>query len=537
MPFDINRMIFAQREYRTTPAIEDTAVKAKHPMATELEYNTFLRTEADGLTFGNYVLGLRKLDRWTWGCYVSKENSATTTMEVGQTITVFYPRFGFTSGANFIIKGLKISANSLFDELILFGPEGITFYNHLLALSFSSGDYWVNGVSSSVLSGLSGYAFTRTGEQGAMNAAGTVSYYATNVPAINGRGYHSYASVINNAPYSSEFTSPGWTVTNITVGTNAALAPDGTTTADSFTPPSATSAGKALYEYTATLTAAVYTFSVFIKKGGHRYFQLAWDGPMGYANYDLETQTVATFSGCTAYIVDCGDYWRLVQITANSDPGGNAYVFMADSLAHGYGGGSVSTTPFFAWQYQILTGAFPDGGPIIRTSAGAAVTLTASDLTVNLKPDGTAIVGDFYVEGVAENVVDTVSHKIGRIYNSSASTNQLCLQISTTSGASMLGLASATAISTLAGISVPPGARFSFIYSFVDSSNTLTLGVRCNGVTVLSAPTTGANTNVTGMNKTNELSTGNFVQELLAVKMGTITTGEMTARLSELLGG
>jgi hypothetical protein len=121
MPLDVARFVFAQREYRTTAPIEDLAVFTKHPLATELEYNTLLREESDANAFGLYVLELRKLDRWTWACYVNKANYSG--LEIGQTITVVYPRFGLSAGKNLIVKRIKRDSNALFDELTLIGPQ------------------------------------------------------------------------------------------------------------------------------------------------------------------------------------------------------------------------------------------------------------------------------------------------------------------------------------------------------------------------------------------------------------------------------
>ncbi len=117
---DVTRIAFAQREYRTTPNIVDTSVLTRHPLAVELDYNTLFRTEADATTFGNEILALRKLDRWTWACYVRKE---AYVFQIGQTITLTYPRFDLDLGKNFIVKRVKIDSNALYDELTLFGPQ------------------------------------------------------------------------------------------------------------------------------------------------------------------------------------------------------------------------------------------------------------------------------------------------------------------------------------------------------------------------------------------------------------------------------
>jgi hypothetical protein len=118
---DVTRIAFAQQEYRTTPAIEDLTIQTKHPLAVEMEYNTLLQNSTDANSFGNIVLSLRKLDRWTWACFVAKANYPL--FEVGQTITLTYPRFGFSGGKNFIVKRVRTDSNAMFDELTLFGPQ------------------------------------------------------------------------------------------------------------------------------------------------------------------------------------------------------------------------------------------------------------------------------------------------------------------------------------------------------------------------------------------------------------------------------
>ena len=120
MPVEVARIEFSQKEYRTIE-VQDAAILVKHPLAVELNYRTLLANSADATTFGNQVLNLRKLDRWTWACYVKKDNYPT--LEIGQTIRLVHPRFGFDAGKNFIIKRVKTDSNAVFDELTLFGPE------------------------------------------------------------------------------------------------------------------------------------------------------------------------------------------------------------------------------------------------------------------------------------------------------------------------------------------------------------------------------------------------------------------------------
>lgn len=119
MSADVARIAFAQREYRTV-TMEDPAVRITHPLAMDLEYNTLFYSGTDATAFGNYVLGLRKLDRWTWSMYVNKQNYS---VGLGDTINVTYPRFGLSGGKNFIVKRIKRDSRSVYDELTLYGPQ------------------------------------------------------------------------------------------------------------------------------------------------------------------------------------------------------------------------------------------------------------------------------------------------------------------------------------------------------------------------------------------------------------------------------
>jgi len=117
---DASRIAFATSEYRST-VVEDSAVKTRHPLASELVFSSLIKNESDAITFGTTVLGLRKLDRWSWTCLVTRNDYPN--LEVGQTITITYPRFSLSAGKNFIVKRLKIDANSPYYELDLFGPQ------------------------------------------------------------------------------------------------------------------------------------------------------------------------------------------------------------------------------------------------------------------------------------------------------------------------------------------------------------------------------------------------------------------------------
>lgn len=120
MTVDVARIAFSQKEHRSVVS-EDAAVKVRHPLAIELTYTTLLKNEADALTFGQSVLDLRKLDRWTWASLINSQ--AHPDLEIGMTVTLFHTRFGLQNGKNFIVKRLKTIFGSPFYEVNLYGPQ------------------------------------------------------------------------------------------------------------------------------------------------------------------------------------------------------------------------------------------------------------------------------------------------------------------------------------------------------------------------------------------------------------------------------
>jgi hypothetical protein len=116
---DISRIAFATREYRSVTT-QDLSVQTKHPLATELEFSSFLANVNDATTFGTYILNLRKVDRYNWYMRIARENANFT---IGDTITVTYPRYGLSAGKNFIVKRIRNDLNNPWLEVALFGPE------------------------------------------------------------------------------------------------------------------------------------------------------------------------------------------------------------------------------------------------------------------------------------------------------------------------------------------------------------------------------------------------------------------------------
>ena len=277
-----------------------------------------------------------------------------------------------------------IFPNALFARAAVTGSPGVPA---ALDLDFAAGRFRAAGSSYPALAGVPGYAFTRSGEQGAVDSAGTVEWFAANVPAINDRGYHPYGALTNHALRSQEFSAAAWPANLITVTADTTLAPDGTTTADTLNAGTVNS-NHYIYQTFPLGASGVHTVSVFVKAGTARYVQLIddHDGTYTYgANFDLQTLTVPQRApGWTGTIVPIGGGWyRLVGVFTATGPGAaNAYLSMIGSGTAGrVGAYAAASETLHAWQFQIIPGNFPDGGPLIRT-AGATGGIGASDLRV-----------------------------------------------------------------------------------------------------------------------------------------------------------
>lgn len=115
---------------------------------------------------------------------------------------------------------------------------------------------------------------------------------------------------------SDEFSDVIWTKDNSSVTTNSAVAPDGTTTADTVIA-SATTSTHRIYQ-TISTTSNISTVSVYAKAFGLSWVRLNYNGN-ATANFDLTNGVVGTVAaGTTATITAVGNGWyRCTTTTTN----------------------------------------------------------------------------------------------------------------------------------------------------------------------------------------------------------------------------
>jgi hypothetical protein len=174
-----------------------------------------------------------------------------------------------------------------------------------------------------------------------------------------------------NIVQNSEDLSAGWILAAATIGANATTAPNGTSTADSFTS-SATLANHVAYQLVTGVSGA-YTFSAYVKKANSQYVYLKLVGNASdwvAAVFDLNdgtlTKSEATgWTGLTASSESVGNGWyRLIvsgsgatsvnfnvgiQYTNTGTPTFSAY---ADASFTGTG-----TIDYYIWGAQLNIGS------------------------------------------------------------------------------------------------------------------------------------------------------------------------------------
>ena len=115
--------------------------------------------------------------------------------------------------------------------------------------------------------------------------------------------------------YSQEFDNANWPKYAGTVTANSTTAPDGTTTADTFTCTAVNDA----HTITQTLNlvnGATYAVSIFAKVGTHSFIQFGFSSQGGsFANFNLSTGATGTSSGViSSSITSVGSGWYRCQV-------------------------------------------------------------------------------------------------------------------------------------------------------------------------------------------------------------------------------
>jgi hypothetical protein len=146
--------------------------------------------------------------------------------------------------------------------------------------------------------------------------------FARNSPAVYYDGVTETVAEQNLLLQSQSLAAGTWTVLAMTLSDNAAVAPDGTTTASRVTETTATSEHYTAQTLT-TFSGGNFTYSVYLKKGtlatAPDWAQLACGGTnSGFVSVNLATGVIGNTSGFTSTAIqNAGSGWYRVSVTSN----------------------------------------------------------------------------------------------------------------------------------------------------------------------------------------------------------------------------
>jgi hypothetical protein len=201
----------------------------------------------------------------------------------------------------------------------------------------------------------------------------------------------------NLLTYSENFDNAVLIRGNSTIIANAAIAPDGTMTADKHVEDTSNGAHYLVYPFNA-VSGNAYTASFYMKGGEKAEALIGFDITTGfsgyqYAKYNLATKAVAAYLGSpTISMIFVGNGWYRCFVTATATGTGNAQlsVQLFNGTTNVYTGDGVSGT--YIWGAQLEQGAFP-------TSY-----IPSADSFTSRASTGTFIGSNGFIQSAATNV-------------------------------------------------------------------------------------------------------------------------------------
>jgi len=305
------------------------------------------------------------------------------------------------------------------------GPYGGATYQDGIHLNFASGNttsgYYVKaaGAAPTVSPLTSLFTFTGGNQSMYMGPAGLLVASATNTPRIeydaNGNCLGLLMEVARtNLCLQSQTFGTTWTQTRATVGSNAVVAPDGTTTADTIIEDGTAANDHQVLQSPTFVSGTVYTVSVWAK-ASNRIWLIMQLGAGAFSgvptcSFNLSTGVVGTAGGGgTSTITSFGNGWYRCTMTATATASAAAafrlYVGEGDNDATFNG---LSQDSLYLWGAQVEAGAFPSS--YIPTTTGS-VARTADSCIRTLGSEFSATAGTVAVIGRASGGQDAANNQ------------------------------------------------------------------------------------------------------------------------------
>lgn len=294
----------------------------------------------------------------------------------------YYTQFGVTQQLVYLTID---EVNALIDEGIIQIPS----YKPSLSFNFLSLPRLISAEGFTA-------TFTRASSATYFNQNGLLISASNNVPRFDydpisgdAKGLLRESPGTNLSLHSEEFDDATWTKSNSSISVNAAVAPDGSSSADKLIDTSSNTTHIET-QSGSFISGSTYTFSVFLAQAGRTDAWLFL--PVGafsgnpYCFVNLLTGTLGTPNGCTAKIQKLpGNFYRVsITAIASATTSGNygigtaIGIALADATYVGDGVGGIYT-----WGSQVELNAYPTS--YIKTIAS---TVTRANELITVDSDG-----------------------------------------------------------------------------------------------------------------------------------------------------
>jgi hypothetical protein len=165
----------------------------------------------------------------------------------------------------------------------------------------------------------------------------------------------------NLITFSEQIENAAWAKSNITVSANTTVAPNGASTAETFTAVVGLSNHRVISSTATLASGQSCVHSVYFKAGTYNFVQIHDGASASYfANFNLTSGTVTSSTGCTATITDAGSGWYRCSISMTLNAATQILgiaLISAGSAARNESWLALGTETVFVWGAQIEASA------------------------------------------------------------------------------------------------------------------------------------------------------------------------------------